>query len=143
MTVKVSDNSDLDQLISDLEIQPRSFLSSEMPRLMNEVKQRTEAGLDFANRPFQPYKNPTYAQLKQRAVGKATPNLRLTGQMMNSLSWAVRSEGDRVGGVIRVGDEDKARWNQGENSNIRPRMFMALSQAQIDRLAEQMYSFIR
>jgi len=145
MTFKLnlSDDTRLDELADSILDEQETVMRELLPKYISEIQAKTEAGQDSDGSAFPNY-SPSYAEFKRRALGQSgRPNLRRTGDMMRSLVAEVRRLGSVVKGFINItgaDNQDKARWNQGENDNIPARRFMALSDEQVvevqDKLTE-------
>jgi phage gpG-like protein len=144
MPVRVNNKSNLDLLARDLREIPSRVLQRRLPNLEEGIVNRAKSGRDNRGNTYPSY-SLSYENFKRSIGQTGEPNLTLTGSMLNSLATSVERSGGRLTGTIRVTgsfNQDKARWNQGENSNIPERPFMFLPPEDIESLIREMYQFL-
>lgn len=144
MPINIENNSLLSDLIDDMRDRPREVLRRRLPVLANEVVNRAQSGVDNRGTGYAPYSE-GYEALKRRIGRSGRPDLTLTGDMLNSIQHQITSRAGLLEGTISVTgsfNQQKARWNQGENNNIPNRPFMFLPPEDIESLIRDMYQFI-
>lgn len=145
MSIEIKNNSGLKDLISEIETKPLSTLQSELPKIQSEIQSKSQSGIQYDGSSMNQYSE-GYRSFKQGLGQSGSPNLTLTGDMLNSLSNTTTSSNTRIEAKIEITGADnrnKAFWNQGGNSRIPPRYFMALAQEQVRSLIQKMYNFIK
>lgn len=71
---------------------------------------RTKKGLDADGAPFRPY-TAAYAKRRQDKQLRRTPDLAVTGHMLQALMPQVRRPGTVTVGFLSQAEQDKAQWN--------------------------------
>jgi len=135
MTVKLSGIAPTRKMLQDIE----RFISSTKPMkeitddAIDIIKDKTESGLDYMHRRFEPYSS-AYAKKK----GRSKVNLRVTGQMLGSI---VRKIINAYHGRIFIRGRRAvvgAVHNKGTRK-MPQREFMNLSKSAIAKLAKKHY----
>ena len=108
--------------------------------IVNVIKQRTGDGNDINGTPFKAYNRDYLENLRDDGISKQTPNLEVTGDMLNGLEIIEQGPGYLV---IGIGADNrlarlKAGWQQGGNPNIPSRPFMGIP----DDIVEGLQDFI-
>ena len=106
--------------------------------IVNAIKNRTAEGKDIDGNNFKSYDRDYLENLRDDGIEKQTPNLQITGDMLNGLEIIDQGTGFLVIGIGRDNRLAllKAGWQQGGNPKIPSRPFMGFPDAKITELQD-------
>ena len=104
--------------------------------IINTIQSRTRDGKDIDNNNFTPYNRDYLENLRDDGISKQTPNLDITGDMLEGIELLEEGRGFLVIGIARENRlaRLKAGWQQGGNPKIPARRFMGIPNSTIEEL---------
>jgi len=140
--IKYKQSGNFRDAITRINPNVKARLDSALPNIRTEIITRTKKGQSPEGSTFKPYSK-SYADYKRkRGLQSSPPDLKLTGNMLNSIQTKVGIGKKGISGKISVTGEfnrQKARWNQGDSSRVPFRRFMAMSEEQVKRLINYIF----
>ena len=118
-----------------------SFFARFGVKTIDKIFERTLSGLDYNGKPFPKYSEEYKKSLEFKIYGKSDKvNLLLSGEMLNSMTWLSRRNGDLKVYILGKHNNDKARGHHsgkyGKSKNIKVRRFLGLSNSEENEILE-------
>lgn len=140
LKIQVNDKSGLKELAENFSSNLKSRLDSLGDKLRTDIITRTQGGTDANGQSFAPYRPFTVAQKIKKGQQISPVNLTDSGEMLASIQSQTENNNEIV--IKITAKEEVATELQTGRSDMQPREFFALDDAQVDEIVEQVLDFI-
>jgi hypothetical protein len=140
LKIQVNDKSGLKELAENFSSNVKSRLDSLGDKLRTDIITRTQGGTDANGQSFAPYRPFTVAQKIKKGQQISPVNLMDSGEMLASIQSQTENNNEIV--IKITAKEQVATELQTGRSDMQPREFFALDDAQVDEIVEKVLDFI-